>query len=198
MKGSLGCQIVWNRSTRRAEARGGARDGRPKWLRILTITGGSSMAPIIFKAPPQLGQCSTSTSKTRLSSRAELMRAGAGGAGAGTILLRNFAFGASTPWNRIRWRRGRGTRAARRYMNSSGSDLELLQAIHDADFRRVGIRAGGEAGVPTPSIRRRAVAAERERVGEALADVRRRGAGAALDACQRDFGRRLRHRQVAR
>src|SRR5262245_23485403 len=39
----------------------------------------------------------------------------------GTILLRNFAFGASTPWNRIRWRRGRGTRAARRSMNSSGS-----------------------------------------------------------------------------
>jgi hypothetical protein len=34
-------------------------------------------AVIIFKAPPQLGQCSTSTSKTRLSSRAQLMRAGA-------------------------------------------------------------------------------------------------------------------------
>src|SRR5438093_8441593 len=32
----------------------------------------------------------------------------------------------------------------------------------------------------------------RERVGEALADVRRRGAGAAVDACQRNFGRRLR------
>src|SRR5215475_3163506 len=36
-------QIVWNRSTRRAGARGGARDGRPRWARILTITGGSSM-----------------------------------------------------------------------------------------------------------------------------------------------------------
>ena len=36
-------QIVWNRSTRRAGARGGARVGRPRWLRILTITGGSSM-----------------------------------------------------------------------------------------------------------------------------------------------------------
>jgi hypothetical protein len=33
------------------------------------ITGGSSMAAIIFKAPPQLGQCSRSTLKTRLSSR---------------------------------------------------------------------------------------------------------------------------------
>src|SRR5262245_8658639 len=40
---------------------------------------------------------------------------------AGTILLRNFALGASTPWKRIRRRRGRGTRAARRSMNSSGS-----------------------------------------------------------------------------
>src|SRR5215469_15421994 len=48
-------QIVWNRSTRRAGARGGARAGRPRWLRILTMTGGSSMAAIIFKVPPQLG-----------------------------------------------------------------------------------------------------------------------------------------------
>src|SRR5262247_2123761 len=32
-------QIVWNRSTRRAGARGGARVGRPRWLRILTING---------------------------------------------------------------------------------------------------------------------------------------------------------------
>jgi hypothetical protein len=31
------------------------RDGRPRWLRILTITGGSSMAAMIFKAPPQFG-----------------------------------------------------------------------------------------------------------------------------------------------
>src|SRR5215472_18760259 len=31
-------QIVWNKSTRRARERGGARVGRPKWLRILTIT----------------------------------------------------------------------------------------------------------------------------------------------------------------
>src|SRR5215475_12366030 len=39
----FGCQIVWNRSTRRAGARGGARIGRPRGLRILIITGGSSM-----------------------------------------------------------------------------------------------------------------------------------------------------------
>src|SRR5262250_2852170 len=52
-------QIVWNRSTRRAGARGGARVDKPRWLRILTITGGSSIAAMIFKAPPQFGQCST-------------------------------------------------------------------------------------------------------------------------------------------
>src|SRR5262249_3398582 len=70
----FGSQVVWNRSTRRAGARGGARVGRPRWLRILSITGGSSIAAMIFKAPPQLGQCFTSISKTRLSSRAQLMR----------------------------------------------------------------------------------------------------------------------------
>ena len=59
-------QIVWNRSTRRAGARGEARVGGPRCLRILTITGGSSMAAMIFKAPPQFGQCSMS--KTSLSS----------------------------------------------------------------------------------------------------------------------------------
>jgi hypothetical protein len=32
---------------------------------------------MIFKAPPQFGQCSMSMSKTRLCSRAQLMRAGA-------------------------------------------------------------------------------------------------------------------------
>jgi hypothetical protein len=31
---------------------------------------------MIFKAPPQFGQCSMSMSKTRLSSRAQLVRAG--------------------------------------------------------------------------------------------------------------------------
>src|SRR5215468_9669522 len=58
-------QIVWNKSTRRAGERGGARDGRPRWLRILSITGGSSIAAIIFKAPPQLGQCSISPCRHR-------------------------------------------------------------------------------------------------------------------------------------
>jgi hypothetical protein len=57
-----------DRSTRRA----GARAGRPRCLRILMITGGSSMAAMIFKAPPQFGQCSMSISKTRFSSLAQV------------------------------------------------------------------------------------------------------------------------------
>ena len=71
-------QAAWNRSTRRAGERGGARVGKPKWARILTITGGSSIAAMIFKLPPHSGQCSMSISKTRLSRRAQLMRAGEG------------------------------------------------------------------------------------------------------------------------
>src|SRR5947208_16683568 len=70
----FGCSAYLDRSTRPAGAQGGARVGRPRWLRILIITGGSSIAAMIFKAPPQFGQCSTSMSKTRLSSRAQLMR----------------------------------------------------------------------------------------------------------------------------
>src|SRR5438045_3475642 len=42
-------QIVWNRSNRLARARGGAWVGRPRWLRILTITGGSSISAMIFQ-----------------------------------------------------------------------------------------------------------------------------------------------------
>jgi hypothetical protein len=34
------------------------------------------MAAMIFKVPPQFGQCSISISNTRLSKRAQLMRAG--------------------------------------------------------------------------------------------------------------------------
>src|SRR5262245_40434611 len=39
----FGFQIVWNKSTRRAAERGGARVGRPRWASILTMTGGSSI-----------------------------------------------------------------------------------------------------------------------------------------------------------
>ena len=84
-----------------------------------SITGASSIAAMIFSSPPQFGQCSRSISKTRLSSRAQLIRAGlrcaqfgshaagcaaaAGSSGpCGTTLARNSALGASTPCKRIR------------------------------------------------------------------------------------------------
>lgn len=51
----VGSQTVSNKSNRCAGARGGAGVDKPRWLRILTITGGSSMAAMIFKAPPQFG-----------------------------------------------------------------------------------------------------------------------------------------------
>ena len=78
----FGSQAAWKKwpevshSTRRAGERGGARVGKPKWVRILTITGGASIAAMIFKLPPQFGQCSMSISKTRLSKRAQRIRAG--------------------------------------------------------------------------------------------------------------------------
>ena len=74
-------QASWNRSKALAAARGGARAGKPRCVRILVITGGCSMAAMIFKVPPQCGQCSISISNTRLSSRAQLMGAGAAGGG---------------------------------------------------------------------------------------------------------------------
>jgi|GEM_PF-1945411 len=85
---------------------------------------------MILSSPPQFGQCSRSISNTRLSSRAQLMRAGrlcaqpdsvagtsdspvASSGAWGTTSARSFAFGASMPWKQIRCSRGRGTSAAR-------------------------------------------------------------------------------------
>jgi hypothetical protein len=47
------------------------------------------------------------------------------------IAERNFALGASTPWKRIRCKRGRGTRAARRCMNSSGDMTNMGGAVFE-------------------------------------------------------------------
>src|SRR5258708_38055980 len=44
-------QIVWHKSNRCSGERGGARVGRPRWARVLTITGGSSIAGMIFNLP---------------------------------------------------------------------------------------------------------------------------------------------------
>ena len=70
-------QAAWNRSTRRAGDRGRARAGRCRWVRILVITAGSTIAAMIFRRPPQFAQYSISISNTRLSRQAQLMRAGA-------------------------------------------------------------------------------------------------------------------------
>jgi len=119
----------------RAGARGGARGGKPRWRKILMITAGSSIAARSVKGPPHCGQVVMSMAKIRLSNWAQLLRARveaagaspssleeavAGSASPGTIWERRAALGASTPWKRMRWSRGRGTSAARRCKNSSG------------------------------------------------------------------------------
>ena len=75
-------QAMWSRSNNRPGDRGGALAGKPRCVRILAITVGSSMAAMIFKVPPQWGHCSMSISNARLSSRAQLMRVGSEGGGA--------------------------------------------------------------------------------------------------------------------
>ena len=45
-------QAVCKNSSIRAGDRGGARVGKPRWVRILTITAGSSMAAMSVKGPP--------------------------------------------------------------------------------------------------------------------------------------------------
>ena len=77
----MGDQASSNRSKALAAARGGARAAKPRWVRILVVTEGCSMAAMNFKVPPHWEQCSISISNTRLSSRAQLMGAGAAGGG---------------------------------------------------------------------------------------------------------------------
>ena len=138
----FGSQAVWNKSNRCAGARGGARVGRPRWLRILTITGGSSIAALRRRL--RTGDDLQSAAAVRavvdvniedsFEQPCQLMRAGAPcacassveasvarSAGLGMILPRNFALGTSMPWKRIRCKRERGTSAASRCMNSSGA-----------------------------------------------------------------------------
>ena len=143
-------QAIWDRSNDRAGDRGGARADKPRWVRILAITGGSSIAAMSFKVPPHCGLCSMSISNTRLSNRAQLRHTGAtaGGASAwsaegvlvltgtlgkpgpgrspawrpedGMISGRSLAWGARTPWKRMRCSLGRGTSAARRCIELQG------------------------------------------------------------------------------
>ena len=61
--GMEGNQATSNRSKGLGAARGGARAGKPRWVSILAMTGGSTMAAMIRKEPPQWGHCSISISK---------------------------------------------------------------------------------------------------------------------------------------
>ena len=103
---------------------------------MAALRRGSGQATI-FKAPPQLGQCFTSISKTRLSSRAQLMRGVPVGQGRDRLVARWHALAererfycATWRWARarrgsqgIRCKRGRGTRGSQA--------LHELQRLHD-------------------------------------------------------------------
>ena len=75
-------KAIWNRSNGRAGDRGGPRVDKPRCVKILAITEGSSMAAMSFKVPPHCGHCSMSISNTCLSNRAQLRRTGATAGGA--------------------------------------------------------------------------------------------------------------------
>ena len=125
----MGPQIVWNRSTRRAGARGGARVGRPRWAedfdnhrRIFDggpstrlRTGDALQAAAAVRAVFDVDVEDPFEQPGPTQARRRALRVIACGAvacsgGLGTISRRSFAFGASTPWKRIRCKRGRGTR----------------------------------------------------------------------------------------
>ena len=57
-----------------ADAISGGTDGRPIWSRIFFITSVSLIAEMILTLPPQTPQVSTSMSKTRLRSLAQVTR----------------------------------------------------------------------------------------------------------------------------
>ncbi len=103
---------------------------------------GSSMLATIRTAPPQWPQVLTSMLKTRLRRCAQVIErrfssglrwsllapvdsSSVGGRlprPDGVSCARNFAFGAKTPWKRVRCARGGGTSAASLAMNSTGSN----------------------------------------------------------------------------
>jgi len=107
------------------------------------MAAGSSMLATIRTVPPQWTQAVTSMEKTRLRRCAQLIErrfssglrgasfalASAGSTAAscrlprpdGVNYARRAAFGANTPWKRVRWARGGGTSAASLAMKSTGS-----------------------------------------------------------------------------
>ena len=101
---------------------------RSRWVRIFSITWGSSMQAMILTVPPQAGQVWMSMLNTRFRRCAQVMAAWrcAGASStpssvdsgllplprfAGVTTARYLLFGANTPWNRVRLTLGFGTRA---------------------------------------------------------------------------------------
>ena len=86
------------------------------------MPSGFSMQAMTRSVPPHLGQVSMSMAKTRFQAlhRCHGARGLSGfswrGLRFGTTHSRCLQFGANTPWNRVRFNRGRGTKAARRAM----------------------------------------------------------------------------------
>jgi hypothetical protein len=63
-----------NSSIRTAGARGGGCAASPRWVRMRSMTAGSSMAAISFSCPPQCEHFSMSMSNTRFNNCAQRMR----------------------------------------------------------------------------------------------------------------------------
>jgi len=118
-----------------------------RWVRIFSITTGSSMQAMILTAAPQARQVSMSMPNTRFRRCAHVIETrrspgvGCGGSPveqcwlhlprfAGVTRARYRLLGANTPWKRVRLTLVLGTRAASRAMKSSGSKVffdELIQ-----------------------------------------------------------------------
>ena len=133
---------------------GGARDGGKRagvaiaslpsrWVRIFSMTSGSSMQAMILRWPLQVLHVSMSILNTRLRRCAQVIAARrSAGVGpcaaseglvwlplprlAGVTRARCALLGANTPWNRVRLTLGLGTRATSRAMKSSGSKMTCV------------------------------------------------------------------------
>ena len=91
---------------------------------------------------PRLGRVSMSMAKTRFGRCVQVMGARGlsgfswRGSRFGTTDSRCLQFGANTPWNRVRFNRGRGTNAAGRAMKSSGSRTTWVEPSRNGCLNR--------------------------------------------------------------
>ena len=106
------------------------------------MTSGFSMRAMTRSLPPHLGRVSMSMAKTRFGRRFRVMGARGlsgfswRGSRFGTTDSRCLQFGANTPWNRVRFNRGRGTNAAGRAMKSSGSRTTWVEPSRNGCLNR--------------------------------------------------------------